>query len=289
MAVQILDATQCELGEGPTYDPAQDKAWWFDIRGRRLYEYDFQSNQTTAHELPFMASMLGVVDETRQLIAAENGLYLRDTATNDLTLHHPLEADNAANRSNDGRVHASGALWIGTMGKQAEPGAGAIYWFYKGELRKLYPDISIPNAICFSPDAGTAYFTDTRNSGLMAVSIDPANGLPGEDPRLLYDYGIQKSGLDGAVVDADGTIWIACWGAGRVIAVSREGERLHSVPLPASQITCPAFIGRNLARLLVTSAWQGMDDAKRASDEHAGKTFVLDMPINGKPEPRVVL
>ena len=68
---------------------------------------------------------------------------------------------------------ASGALWIGTMGRKAEKGAGAIYHFGGGELRRLYASVSIPNAICFSPDGATAYFTDTkrRRSFIASRSI----------------------------------------------------------------------------------------------------------------------
>lgn len=289
MPVEILDETQCELGEGPTYDPARDTAWWFDIVGKRLFQHDFAAGSTTIHELPLMASMLGVIDGRTQLLATENGLYIRDTATSSLTLQHPLETDNSATRSNDGRVHPSGAIWIGTMGKQAEKGAGAIYWFFKGELRRLYPEISIPNAICFSPDGGTAYFTDTREGKLMAVAVDPVNGLPRGEPRLLFDYGVQKSGLDGAVVDAEGAIWIACWGGSCISVVSPQGGLLRTVPVPAFQPSCPAFVGRDLGRLLVTSAWQGMDKAGHAEDEHAGKTFILDIAVRGRAEPRVVL
>ena len=40
---------------------------------------------------------------------------------------------------------------MGTMGKSAERRAGAIYWHFRGETRLLYPGISIPNSICFSP------------------------------------------------------------------------------------------------------------------------------------------
>jgi sugar lactone lactonase YvrE len=289
MSIEILDDTRSELGEGPTYDPAQDKAWWFDIRGKKLFEHDFAGQTTTIHELPMMASALGVVDETRQLLATESGLYLRDTASGELTLHHPLETDNPATRSNDGRVHQSGALWIGTMGKKMEQGAGAIYWFSRGELRKLYPDISIPNSICFSPDGATAYFADSRKGKLMAVAVDPVDGLPLGEPRVHYDYGVKKSVLDGSVVDADGTIWNACWGGSCLNVISPRGELLRTVPMPARQVSCPAFVGPKLDRLLVTSAWQGMDDAARAQDEHAGKTFILDEPVRGRAEPRIVL
>lgn len=289
MAAEILDETNCHLGEGPTYDPAQDKTWWFDIRGKRLLEHDFAAAATRIHDLPCMGSMLGAVDDRTQLVATENGLYLRDIATGSLTLHQPLEADNPATRSNDGRVHPSGAIWIGTMGKQEEKGAGAFYWFFKGELRQLYPAITVPNATCFSADGGTAFFTDTATAKLMTVALDPANGLPRGEPRVFFDHAGEKGWIDGAVVDADGAIWFACWGGSCVKVISPQGALQRTFPMPTLQPSCPAFIGRDLGRLLITSAWQGMDDAQRSQDEHAGKTFILDVAVRGRPEPRVIL
>lgn len=289
MSTQILDDTACELGEGPTYDPVQNKAWWFDILGQKLFEHDLDGGMTSIHELPAMSSMLGVIDEDRQLIAAENGLYLREASSNRFTLHHPLEADDPSTRSNDGRVHPSGAIWIGTMGKNCEPGAGAIYWFFKGELRKLFPGITIPNATCFSPDGATAYFTDTKIGRLMTVPVDPASGLPAGEPRVLFDHSGGQGGLDGAVVDEEGAIWVSLWGASGVMALSPQGDVLRSLPVPTRQPTCPAFIGPDLDRLIVTSAWEGMDATARHADADAGKTFILDIPVRGRAEPRVVL
>ncbi len=290
MNVTFLDETRCELGEGPTYDPAQDRAWWFDIVGRKLFEHDFAAASTTVTDLPFMASMLGIVDENTQLIAADDGLYIRELLDDRITMHHPLEADNPVTRSNDCRVHPCGALWIGTRGRNAERGAGAIYWFFKGELRTLFPNISIPNSICFSPDGATAYYTDTVTGLMMRVPVDPGTGLPDGKPHVHFDHGVHRSGLDGSVVDAEGTIWNACWGAARLNVISCEGELLRTVDLPVLQPSCPAFVGRNLDRLLVTSAWQGQNEESRAQDPHGGKTLLLDnIPVRGKPEPRIVL
>lgn len=42
------------------------------------------------------------------------------------------------------------------MAKDEAAGAGAIYRYYR-ELRKLYSDISIPNAICFPPSGAGAF------------------------------------------------------------------------------------------------------------------------------------
>ena len=79
-----------------------------------------------------------------------------------MTLYRPLEADNAATRSNDARVHPSGTFWIGTMGRKAERGAGAIYALAsRRALAAVSPTSRIPNAICFSPDGAIGYFADT--------------------------------------------------------------------------------------------------------------------------------
>jgi sugar lactone lactonase len=216
-----------------------------------------------------MASVLAVIDETSQLLATEDGLYVRRLSDGRLALHTPLEADNALTRSNDGRVHPSGALWVGTMGRNAERGAGAIYRLHRGELTRLYAGVTIPNAICFSPDGATA--------------------MPLGDPQILYDHRGGSGGLDGAVVDAQGLIWNARWGSGCIDVYSPAGLRVRTIRVPAKQSSCPAFVGKNFDRLLVTSAWEGMDDAAKADDPHHGHTFLLDVGAIGRPEPRVIL
>jgi sugar lactone lactonase YvrE len=285
----ILSERHCHLGEGCTYDPATDTAWWFDILERTLFQADLACGAVTSHALPLMASVLAFIDDQRQLLATENGLYIRDIADGRLTLHTPLEADNAATRSNDGRTHACGALWIGTMGRRAEKGAGAIYRFHRGELVRLYAGVTIPNAICFSPDGATAYFTDSSEGILYRVAIDPENAQPIGNPATLYDHRGGVGGLDGAVVDSEGLIWNARWGGSCIDVYTPEGERVRTLRVPATQPSCPAFVGEKFDSLLVTSAWQGMDEQARAADPHHGGTFILEAGARGRAEPRVRL
>lgn len=284
----VLCSERCHLGEGPTYDAATDTAWWFDIVERRLFEARLGTGQTTIHSLEVMGSALGRIDAHRQLLVADDGLYIRDTADGRMTLYHQLEADNAATRSNDARVHPSGTFWIGTMGRQAEPGLGAIYALHRGELSRLYEQITIPNAICFSPDGTIGYFADTGKNTLFRVDLDAVTSLPRSEPVALVTR--QGGGdIDGAVVDADGLIWNARWGGGCIDIYSPQGEHLRSLRVPAQQSSCPAFVGPDFSRLLVTSAWQGMaEDAKRADAGH-GRTFVLDVAARGRAEPDVRL
>jgi sugar lactone lactonase YvrE len=285
----ILSKHHCHLGEGCTFDPTTGTAWWFDILECMLFEADLETGAITSHALPVMASVLAVIDDRRHLLAADDGLYIRDVRNGRLALHTPLEADDRTTRSNDGRVHASGALWIGTMGRRAEPGAGAIYHFHRGQLQRLYSGVSIPNAICFSPDGATAYFADSREGILHRVAVDPASALPIDTPASLFDHRGGAGSLDGAVVDATGLIWNARWGGGCVDVYTPAGERVRTIRVPAKQPSCPAFVGKDLDRLLVTSAWEGMDELQKAADPHHGRTFILDAGAVGRPEPRLLL
>jgi sugar lactone lactonase YvrE len=289
VGVSTLSDHVCELGEGPTYEPHSDALFWFDIVNGRLIEQALSGGPAKVHTLGQMASALAVIDGERQLIASETGLHVRDIATGKLTLHTPIEANNTVTRSNDARVHPCGALWVSTMGKKAQKGAGAIYWFFKGELRTLFSGISIPNSIAFSSNGAMAYFTDSATGLIMRTACDPGTGLPLGEPMVFADRGGGAGDHDGSVVDIDGTLWNARWGEGRVTAYAPDGRLLRSIAMPVGQPTCPAFVGKNADRLAVTSAWAGLDETQRAAQPDAGKTFLVDLPVRGRFEPRVLI
>jgi sugar lactone lactonase YvrE len=285
---RILCDINSELGEGPTYDPATDTMLWFDIKGKKLHELHLATMTKTEHGLPFLGSVLAVIDAERQLIVSDRGLFIRTTADGRLTPFVTLE-DKAQNRSNDGRVHPCGALWASTMGRSAEKHSGAIYHVAGTTVTKLFSDITIPNAICFSPDGSIGYFTDTDVNHLMRVALDPKTGLPVGTPEILSDESGTPGGVDGAVCDADGLIWNARWGANAVDVYTPDGTKIARHLVPASQTSCPAFIGGKADRLAVTSAWQDMDAAARLADPNAGRTFELGIVVKGHFEPKFAL
>jgi sugar lactone lactonase YvrE len=278
----IFDVTPCDLGEGPLWHPERGQLYWFDILNARLH--------TKGRHWQFdeMVSAAGWVDRDRLLIASETRLFSFNLTTEADETLCPLEADNPATRSNDGRADPQGGFWIGTMGKAAERGAGAIYRWYRGELRQLYPNITIPNAICFSPDGRTAQFTDTPTRRVMRVALD-ADGWPVGTAETFLDLTAEALNPDGAVIDADGTTWIAQWGASRVAAYAPDGSFLRAVEFPAPHTSCPAFGGSDLTTLFCTSARQGMDAAALAAHPASGQTFAAPGIATGQREHRVAL
>ena len=280
---QRLPAPSCELGEGPHYDHATATAWWFDILGCKLLEHRFASGITEIHDLPRMGSVVAKIDAGHQLLAMDDGLYLRKMAGGAVTLLHPLEADNPSTRSNDGRVHPSGRLWIGTMGRKAEKDAGAIYWFDGREVRRLFSGITVPNSICFSSDGRTGHFADTEQRRVWRVELDPSTGLPVGEPEVFLTASDLPlgGGFDGSVTDRNGVLWNAAWNSGSVTGFAPDGSVVQTFEVPAAQSTCPAFVGENLDRMLITTARQGYTDEQRRADPGAGFTYVIDGGFTG--------
>jgi sugar lactone lactonase YvrE len=192
-------------------------------------------------------------------------------------------------RSNDGRADPWGGFWIGTMGKGAERGAGAIYRYYRGELRRLVSDVTISNAISFTPDAGFACFSDTMTGRVMRWALDEATGWPVGEAGVFLDLRAERLNPDGAVFDADGRFWVAQWGAGRVAAYDGEGGFLRAVSVGAAHSTCPAFGGPEMRTLFCTSALQGLTPEQIAAAPESGMTFAVDDVAKGQSEPAVIL
>lgn len=281
---RVLDAFNTYHGEGPTYDPATDTAWWFSIGNRELHELNLSTGRKVKHDLPFMASVMAKIDDQRQMIVSEHGFHIRTVATGALELVTPIENDRDDMRSNDGRCHPSGALWYGTMTKtdgDHRKGAGTIYHVLRGKVTPIFSNISIPNGICFSPDGTIGYYVDTTENLYMKVAVDPATGLPAGKPELFHDGRGEDGDIDGSVCAADGTIWNARWGAGEVHHYSTDGRIIERYKLPPKQTTCPAFIGRNADRLLVTTAGENLTAEDLRADPEAGYIYELGVPVKG--------
>lgn len=287
MSVTVLDETPCSLGEGPLWHPVLGQLFWFDINRHILFCRIGAATQTWQFDEHVSAA--GWVDEARLLVASETKLFLFDLGSGQSETLAALEADNPQTRSNDGRADPWGGFWIGTMGKSAQPGAGAIYRYYRGELRRLYHPITISNAICFSPDRALAYFCDTPTRTIMRQRLEATHGWPDRVPEVWLDLSADGLNPDGAVVDADGNFWNAQWGASRVACYAPDGTFQRAVSFPASQTSCPAFGGPDMSTLFCTSARAGLpaDELERAPQN--GMTFYAETDTRGQEEHQVIL
>ena len=291
-ALRVHDARACQLGEGPLWHPERGALFWFDILGQRMLSgSDLASGSAgPAREWAFDAtpSAAGWTGRDTLVVAVGTRLLHLDLETGAREPLCEIGPQDAGLRTNDGRADPAGGFWIGTMGTAAETGAGAIHRYYRGEVRLLYRDISIPNAICFAPGGETAHFADSARRKVWRVGLD-AQGWPRGEPEVFLDLSDGVAEPDGAVVDAAGTLWLAEWGAGCVSAWDPDGTLRQRIAVGAPFATCPAFGGADLSTLFVTSARRGMTPETLASHPDAGCTFALDPGAAGQREHKVIL
>lgn len=276
---KIYDPHRCSLGEGALWHPLREELFWFDINAKQLRSRGrkWQFNE--------YVSAAGWVSRDELLIASQSRLFKFNLQTKAHEKICNLEHNKPNTRSNDGRADPKGGFWIGTMGINAEPGAGTIYRYYRGNVVALIPNLTIPNAICFSPDEKLAYFSDTPTRKIMALALDD-EGWPLAEPYTVVDLSKSGETPDGAVVDACGNIWNAQWGNGRVACYSPDGVLLNQVRLNAINTTCPAFAG-DTNKLYCTSAKDGiLSNSLNSSD---GQTFEMEVNAFGQFEHQVLL
>ena len=87
---------------------------------------------------------------------------------------------------------------------------------------------------------------------------------------------------DGSCIDAEGCLWTARFGAGRVIRYDPEGKPEREVVLPAQNPTATTFAGPGMTTLIVTSSRFGLDTPTEAD----GAMFAVETGIPGHPENR---
>ena len=201
MRAEVFDTRPCLLGEGPLWHPGRGQLFWFDILGRRLLSR--AGGQPVEWQFGDMVSAAAWIDDRTLLLASERALLRFDIGTGESVPVVPLEEENAATRSNDGRADPFGGFWIGTMGKSAEPGAGAIYRYFRGRIERLFDGITIPNSICFSPDGRQAYLADTTGMKILRQPLDD-KGWPKGNPAVFVDLAGSDGAPDGSVIDAEG-------------------------------------------------------------------------------------
>ena len=258
--------------------------FWFDILENKLLsrvddtalEWEFGENVSAA----------GWTGRDTLLIASETRLFEFNLNTGSETFVAHLEPHDPGSRSNDGRADPYGGFWIGMMAKRGQTRPGAIYRYYRGELRMLFAPITVANAICFTPDGTQAYFSSTRDGKVWRTDLD-GDGWPMGEPTLLFHE--QGYLIDGMVCASDGTLWNTQYKAGRVAVYSPQGQLLETHPIPGRHTTCPGFGGADLTILFVTTARQDVPPEECAANPAHGQTFALDTNTVGQAEHKVIL
>jgi sugar lactone lactonase YvrE len=144
--------------------------------------------------------------------------------------------------------------------------------------------IVISNGLDWSPHSDTMYYIDSALPRVDAFDFEVAAGVV-TNRRMFIDTRDVPGEPDGMTVDAEGCLWVAFWGGGRVRRYSPEGHTISDLILPVSNVTSCTFGGAHMDELYITTA--AVDaTAGRVAEAHAGAVFVARPGTVGRPASR---
>lgn len=276
------------LGECPLWSDPEQLLYWVDIDGKKIHRFNPATGADEARDIGRRPGSIALTDSPgRLLLATEHELAWFDWETGTVEAWVDLEPAGTGNRLNDGRCDPVGRFWVGSMFERASEGR------FSGLLHRVEPDgsstttrsrIGVANGLAFSPDGQTMYFADTLHDTVWEYDYDTETGRASNE-RLFIDFTGQPGRPDGACVDAEGGYWVACVYGGAVMRFTPHGTLDRKIELPVHKPTMPAFGGRGLAVLFVTSIGAGGSIQVEVRERHAGGLFAIEPGVTGLTEP----
>jgi sugar lactone lactonase YvrE len=271
------------LCEGPLWDPRAEQLLWVDIPAGLVHRLDVATGiDAVVHDAGESVGCVALRGSGGYLVATALGVAAADDGWQSVHQIAALPGEPALIRTNDGACDPWGGFWVGTMAYDERQGAGALYRIdTDGAVRQVLDATSVSNGIDWSPDGSAMYYADSATQRVDVFDVGAGDGhVSGRRP--FAEIEVPDAVPDGIAVDAEGFVWVALWGGGRVRRYAPDGRLDREVSIPADQVTSIAFGGPNLDALYVTTAREGLSAAALARQPLAGSVFVHDAGVLGR-------
>jgi sugar lactone lactonase YvrE len=279
--IELVYDAKVALGEGPSWDAANQLLYWVDILSQKLYIYDPRSNESRAIHTGQLIGAVVPRKEGGVVLAMQNGFYTLDLDTEQLTPIIDPEQDQPTNRFNDGKCDANGRFWAGTMNLNESEPTGSLYCMEEGHVRKVLSDVTISNGIAWTKDNKTMYYIDTPTKQVVAFDFDLQHATL-SNKRTVVTIPEGEGFPDGMNIDDEDMIWVAHWDGYQVSRWNpNTGEKLESIKVPAAKVTSCVFAGVDLDELYITTARTGLSEEELKSQPHAGGLFRIKTTVRG--------
>ncbi|WP_454828599.1 SMP-30/gluconolactonase/LRE family protein [Pseudoxanthomonas wuyuanensis] len=292
LATLAIDS-RCVLAESVLWCERRAALFWTDIDAAQLWMHTPASGVSQQWSLPEKLGSLALCDDGRLLLGLAKRLALADIDGKPTSLSlqslSDIEPELADTRTNDGRCDRDGNFVFGTKSERSDGAPiGSFYQFsaWHGLRRLPLPHAAIPNSICFSPDGKTMYYCDSVHPTIFCCDYDAASaGI--SNARVFVALEHPDGSPDGSIIDAEGCLWNAQWGAGQVVRYRPDGGTQHVVAVPVKNPSCCAIGGDAMDRLYVSSARAELEADELAAMPTSGGIF--QWPLGralGLPESR---
>src|SRR5262245_60561821 len=149
----VIFPCDCQLGEGSLWDVAQQRLYWVDIIGHKVFAFDPRNGSNLAFDVGESVGTVVLSENDKLLLALRSGFAWLDPENGHLKRLSDPEADNPATRFNDGKCDPRGRFWAGTI-REGEGELGGLYCLDQNlEVTKKLDGIKCSNGLVWTRDA----------------------------------------------------------------------------------------------------------------------------------------
>ncbi len=289
MRIDVVVDVKTTLGEGPVWDVEQQRLFWIDAAGMRVFRATAEGSEIRAWDVPSRVGSIAIRKDGKGAICSlAKGFHALDFTTGECPLIAEIEPDQPANWINDGKVDRRGRFFAGTMDSQEAGPNGALYRLDPDlSVTKIESNIIVSNGPCWSPDNRIFYFADSWSGEIWAYDYDIETGTPANRRTFVRLDTSRGGAADGSTVDADGYLWNAQVYDSKLIRYAPDGSIDRVIEMPVKKVTSVMFGGPDLDILFVTSMAKQPLPRFPADGVMRGSLFaVRDLGIRGLPESR---
>jgi sugar lactone lactonase YvrE len=271
-----------KLGEGAFWNHRTQEFYWVDIEGKSLHIYNPKTKANKSFSTPSRIGTVVPKSSTEAVVALEDGVYIMNTESGDISLLSDIENDKTQNRFNDGKCDPLGRLWVGSMALNQEKHSGSLYMIDENGKTELKIDsVTISNGIVWTSNHKTMYYIDTPTAKIRAFDFDKKTGSISNE-RVVVEVNDSLGFPDGMAIDEENMLWVGMWNGNAVVRFDpNTGEIISKIEVPAHNVTSCAFGGKLLDTLYITTASVDMTPEEHAKYPLAGSLFKAVPGVKG--------
>ena len=182
---------------------------------------------------------------------------------------------NASVNDSHGGVYFSSS---GVFSPDAPAQGAVLYLDARDHLTRLAEGIHYSNGVALTPDGKTLYVSEHLSRRVLAFDVETAGVLSNrrvfvalDDLEPAVPNRGWEVGPDGLAIDREGNLYIAEYGAGHILVVSRAGQLVATMPVGEPYVTAATF-GARQDRIFVTAP------ASLYDPQEPGKVYSLKNP-----------
>jgi sugar lactone lactonase YvrE len=267
MGLELLVDAKATIGESPLWCAEESALYWIDVKAPALYRTDVDTRRTACWRLPSDVGGYALKpDASGAILGLRTGIFALEFASGDLGKLCDPPFDPRTHRFNEGDCDPSGRLWLGTMfdpapGAPSEPAQQDLYFFTpEGGLVAQSNFALLHNGFAWNRSGNELFLAHSYEGRIYACEFDVSRGQVGAK-RIFAEIPKELGIPDGGTIDEEGFYWSAIHGGGRLHRYAPDGRLDLVVELPFAHPTMPAFGGRTLSDLYITSATHGKPGA----------------------------